>query len=273
MPNWVTNRVSISGKHADVDAALAKLVNAEGAVDFNIAVPMPDTLDIPSGTETDVGLWLIGGEDKYGHSSRHAHDFANIPFRKTEEERADALVDLLLERPARSQADMTAALNEVNGPSKTRAELLELLKDHDCVKHARMYVENVKLYGCGDWYDWCCRYWGTKWNACSSKPVYITAVTKNTRRANVIFDTAWCSPDPVLRAIVAAVPGVVIKNRWRDEGGPNGTDVFEAPFTEELAEPRPVGAQPITGTIFEAMATAHVTEDELVDELRKAAGA
>jgi hypothetical protein len=262
MPNWVTNKVTISGKHADVDAALAKLVNAEGEVDFNLAVPKPETLDIEVGTYTDVGLWLLGGEDKYGNSSMHAHDFANVPFKRTEKEKADALTELCVARPPRSAAEMTALLVEVNSPSKTREELLELLKDHESVKNARTYLENVKLYGHGDWYSWSCAKWGTKWNADWFSAVETTAVTKNTKRCKVTFTTAWAPPDPVLRAVAAAAPGVKVKNSWQDEGGPKGVDMFC-----ELTAAEEAHLQDVTQAAA-ARTEAALSEDEIVDILR-----
>lgn len=201
MPNWVTNRVSISGKHADVDAALAKLVNAEGKVDFNLAVPQPDSLNITSGTSTDVGIWLLTGESKYAGTKHHAYGLAGA-----------------------------------GTENLTREELLELLKDHEWVREGRVALENRQKYAHQDWYSWSIAMWGTKWNACRSQPVEFTAVTKNTKRAWLVFETAWSAPDPVLRKVTELVPGVTIKNRWQDEGGPRGTDLFVSPDADAAAK-------------------------------------
>lgn len=56
---------------------------------------------------------------------------------------------------------------------------------------ARLIQSNMEKYHATDWYDWCRTTWGTKWNACDA------VWDGNT----VHFETAWSSPDPVLKAL------------------------------------------------------------------------
>jgi len=48
--------------------------------------------------------------------------------------------------------------------------------------------------GCDNWYDWSIKHWGTKWNAND------TIVVND---YEVVFDTAWSTPDTIFRAISA----------------------------------------------------------------------
>lgn len=68
--------------------------------------------------------------------------------------------------------------------------------------------EQQEKYGVVGWYDWSCKYWGTKWNAVSPElyaPGFFT------------FDTAWSAPIPVLIALSKLFPEVEIDFVYADE--------------------------------------------------------
>lgn len=52
----------------------------------------------------------------------------------------------------------------------------------------------IKKYGADNWYDWSVKYWGTKWNTGGCRKVSPQVVE---------FDTAWATPEPVMRALSA----------------------------------------------------------------------
>lgn len=52
--------------------------------------------------------------------------------------------------------------------------------------------ELKEKYGASNWYDWRCDNWGTKWNASDA-----VLIDDNT----IEFDTAWSTPEPVIKAI------------------------------------------------------------------------
>lgn len=68
------------------------------------------------------------------------------------------------------------------------------------------YLQAWKKYGCFNWYDWNCKYWGTKWNA------YQTTINPD----GVIFDTAWSAPHPVIEAL-AEQTNAEFLHEWADE--------------------------------------------------------
>ena len=51
-----------------------------------------------------------------------------------------------------------------------------------------------------NWYDWNCEHWGTKWDACHGE-VYSRFVE---------FDTAWSTPEPVIKALAKMIDDPVI---------------------------------------------------------------
>ena len=52
-----------------------------------------------------------------------------------------------------------------------------------------------------DWYEWHCRHWGTKWNACRTCVVVEFIELKS-------FDTAWSPPTPMLAELGARFPSL-----------------------------------------------------------------
>lgn len=67
--------------------------------------------------------------------------------------------------------------------------------------------EQREKYGAVGWYDWSCKYWGTKWNACES----------NWGETAVEFDTAWSAPVPVFEALAKKHPKMRFKVVAADE--------------------------------------------------------
>lgn len=65
-----------------------------------------------------------------------------------------------------------------------------------------------------DWYGWAVAHWGTKWNACR---VDIDDSSIEYGSLEITFDTAWDTPVPVLREIVAMFPKLTFDCRWRHE--------------------------------------------------------
>lgn len=76
----------------------------------------------------------------------------------------------------------------------------------------------VKKYGAASAYDWHCKNWGTKWNAChEDKPAY-NSHTKAKAEVIYRFDTAWAPPIPVYEAASKKFPNVTIDVYEEGEG-------------------------------------------------------
>lgn len=61
----------------------------------------------------------------------------------------------------------------------------------------------------GDWYDWSCENWGTKWNSTDTHIVDDDCIE---------FDTAWSPPIPVLERLSKENPDKPINHYYIDEG-------------------------------------------------------
>lgn len=68
-------------------------------------------------------------------------------------------------------------------------------------------------YGENNWYDFCRKNWGTKWNSYNSEYHVDYEEGCNT----IIFDTAWSAPQKVIMKLSSMFPDVELKHKWADE--------------------------------------------------------
>lgn len=198
MPNHVTNIVSFKGDKKQIEL-LIKHVQSEQEetdimgkptgkkftthFDFNKIIPMPEELNITSGTETDRGIALVDA------NSNEAKTMLGYNWKDDNG-------------------------NKITTYAQLKEYLLSSYKGEDgrkrlaeCLKLGQQAIDNLKKYGYKDWYNWAYANWGTKWNSYSS---YI--------EDNVItFDTAWSCPEPVFRKLSQMFPKVEIKVEFADE--------------------------------------------------------
>jgi hypothetical protein len=99
---------------------------------------------------------------------------------------------------------------------KTPDEIHQLAEQHNWDgKYLQWYLDNALTpeenerlneikarLGYDNWYDWCNDKWGTKWDACHSE------YSKDGELVTIRFDTAWCEPQPVIRALVRKYPAL-----------------------------------------------------------------
>lgn len=132
MPNHVTNKLRFENIGDDLWVHICKVLQGDdpersyGSVDFNVLIPMPEELNIESGSR---------GENGYRAYKEFLRESAGLTA-----EQASAL--------ERQRIGEIAA-----DPDRTSWEL------------GKKYYENEQKYGFTTWYGWCNAHWGTKWNA------------------------------------------------------------------------------------------------------------
>ena len=72
----------------------------------------------------------------------------------------------------------------------------------------QVVISNFLQYGCGDWYGWCNRNWGTKWNAYD---VHFDQESQSIR-----FLTAWDMPALVMDKL-SRMFRIKMDLQWADE--------------------------------------------------------
>lgn len=180
MPNHVTNIVNLIGDRKKVNDLLEKIKNDEkgiGTIDFNKIIPMPEELNITSGSGTSRGL------EAY-------KDFIEVYTLSGTREDADLL----------------------NIPEESEKAFLGIRTDidpHDWELGKKAFQNELK-YGAPTWYDWRIGNWGTKWNAYGFDD-------QPSRNGTLRFDTAWSAPHPVIAKLAELYPDIEIEHEWADE--------------------------------------------------------
>ena len=64
-------------------------------------------------------------------------------------------------------------------------------KIKDINELGKLYIDNINNYGDSQWYHWCNKNWGTKWNVSEDVDV---DYDDSTEEYNICFNTAWCPP-------------------------------------------------------------------------------
>ena len=180
MPNWVQTKLTFHGKSERV-SELLKTIRSEkdGDIryfDFEKIIPMPESLKITSGSSTDLGIDILkyreSGDDSALKSRLGWHWVVNAGIKTVEE-----LVDHVIEGGL-------ADLNE-----------------------GQLALDNIKNYGCKDWYEWAVKNWGTKWNSSDGF----------CENDTLSFQTAWSLPEPVLVKLSEMFPDITIGVVYADE--------------------------------------------------------
>ena len=81
----------------------------------------------------------------------------------------------------------------------------------ECIRLAKIALDNIKKYGHKNWYDWNRANWGTKWDAYEP---YVNAMTDE---IFLSFMTAWSTPEPVFVKLAEQYPDLLIEIEYADE--------------------------------------------------------
>jgi hypothetical protein len=215
MPNYVTNIVTFSGNQDTINKIFESIrIDNEpiGTIDFQKIVPMPETLNISSGSyEHDaLGVYLSAinpDTEDMGIKKLSKKDFdALVKFLKSSGQLSDR-VDIKL--TYKDVVERNRSHLERNIKTDPRFAGKHLFGD-DLLGYGNAIVDNLKKYGHADWYSWRCENWGTKWNACN-------VCAKSPNSNSISFDTAWSAPHPIIEKLTQLFPDVEIEHKWADE--------------------------------------------------------
>ena len=212
MPNHVMNILEYDGPVSEIKRMQTLLSqpsnDGEGkptAFNFQNIIPMPESLDIKSGTLTDQALRYVitCAGDRLTQRERDA-------VKREEARHKQFLITVSLTENTDRYAPMSPEELEQFEKSKTLSELGEA-QSLGCAA-----LSNLVNYDAMTWYDWRWREWGTKWNAYEVEAgdgVYY-------------FETAWSPATPVIAKLAAMFPTISFRWRWADENyGENIGDI------------------------------------------------
>ena len=182
MPNHVINKLHVSGTPESVRDLLISIQNDKdgpGTIDFNKIIPMPESLNIEAGSDTEKGLSAYT-------------DFVEIYTLAFSDEDTDPE-----HIPERSEKAFL----------RTRPEITP--RQWELGKTA---YRNRSLYGAPTWYEWSVNNWGTKWNAYECMPCEVYDDS-----AELSFWTAWSPPHHITQRLSEQYPDILFTHEWADE--------------------------------------------------------
>lgn len=186
MPNWTTNYVKMRNI-ANLDIYTD---DDQHEVDFNKIIPMNEELNITSGGIQDIAIreclrYII---------KRLAYPYFDGISDKT-------FINML-EDLKQSEDHDKYCLSVIDKQYKEKGIT-------DFVNYGFKYLSNIVKYGYPTWYDWCNANWNTKWNAYDTETI---------SDDEIIFQTAWDSPDPIFLELSKMHPYDEIKVQSAYEG-------------------------------------------------------
>ena len=215
VPNYVQNRVRLSGDQSRIDDLLRTVQNDEeglGSIDFDKIIPMPKELEIECGSRSHTGFKAYS-------------DFISI---------------YVLGQPD-GKVDVFAI------PESSEKAFLRERKDIDEETFAlgKQAYQNKIRFGHPDWYSWRIANWNTKWNAFDFY---------KESGSTLCFDTAWSCAIPVMLRLSEMYPDLHFTYGWSDEDfGVNVGEVEiengEITF-ENIPEPQSKNAYELAADIY-----------------------
>lgn len=188
MPNHVKNIINMKGIKNLPLFSIDK--DGKKYFDFNKIIPMPESLNIESGTITEQAIVYFITER------------CTIPIECLSIEKKAVLKKLV------TNIFNDNWIEEMFRGTMVNAYNMDETEKDDLYKKGYTYLDNYIKYGTTTWYDWSIINWGTKWNAYSFE-----FVDDNT----IKFETAWNCPEPVIKKLSEMYPELTIKHWWADE--------------------------------------------------------
>jgi len=177
MPNHVANQLTFEGKEERIQELFQFVKGENSEFDFNTIIPMPESLTIVSGSQTDISLAYYKYK-KFGVSP----EFEKMLKHRWAIDEGISTVEELVAYLSETHKEMSFELGETA-------------------------YNNIQNYGYLTWYGWSMENWGTKWNAYSV----------NVNDYVVSFDTAWNAPIPVIEELSRKFPDLKIIHKYADE--------------------------------------------------------
>lgn len=143
MPNHVTNIIELECSR-ERSKEIMEFLRADGqdygSVDFNKLIPMPESLNITSGSETDRGIEIyltaVNPNTKdYGLEKMSSNEF-------------DLLVTMLNNERMFGKYDSNLSDERI-------ASFTKYVSFETYVQTGRTAVDNFRQYGATTWYEWC----------------------------------------------------------------------------------------------------------------------
>ena len=206
MPNWCYNSLTVQAeakwnkdpkiqekeqKKAEKELLKFKKENFYGnTLTFKGSVPMPESLNITSGSSTDRAIAYLKA---YAGDNTKLDNILGYPWFYT-----DGIID---------KKDSLAV--------KRKKALKHMEKDltNLNIEEGQKAIDNLEKYGHKDWYNWSIENWGTKWEPSEGGLSHCSPC-----ELEAAFDTAWSPPIPWLQKVSEKYKNLKFALEYSEEG-------------------------------------------------------
>lgn len=229
MPNHVTNKMTVVGPPDKLRAFMEKYftvpedapVGEEPAscLDFDKVVVRPE---------------IVGQTESTSHSNVGILYHALKDEALAEKLRAAGPIGLFNQPQTYTVEDLEQFMWMQREGIDTKEKFLAYCeRDPNIMRVGANCVQCFLETGETDWYGWCKKYWGTKWNAYSQQ-----WLEKDPGAGKIVFrfDTAWSPPEPIFKKLAADNPELGFNVTSFDEGWNFAYRYFSALGLEEAEE-------------------------------------
>lgn len=193
MPNWVLTNATVTGNGPNLQKFLDRFREPDGGIDFKLdkVIPMPKGLNENESTYSETGaiyVWL----------TEHPGEIPPAGLLK-----AKCTYKTFAEMGERCKAQYEEESKSVQ---------------HQMLKDGRKGIDSCIKYGAFSWYDWCCNYWGTKWEI--SDEAYVQEPMNPDAEEDSVFlsfQTAWSFPEPIFAELSRLYPELKFSGEYADE--------------------------------------------------------
>jgi hypothetical protein len=222
MPNYIKNRIELSGSPEEVAAILDKFgthfertpaLAVDGQLIYiHKQTGEPGWLDKPKGVfrrrgQSDVYDVPDCFEQSYEEAWTRFPDFNKVvPMPKSLEVSSNSLGEMAHELLFGTKMKKFFQLSFAENQRRFRE--LNIAQQKEAVDLAIQYQSNLELYGATTWYDWSIENWGTKWNS-----------TECLKFAENTYDfiTAWSGVPELILKMSESFSDVTILYKYSDE--------------------------------------------------------
>lgn len=184
MPNHIENIITLKGDEQKIREMLTAIQGDDygiGSVDFNKIIPMPQSLNIEAGSNTDRGLKL------------YKEFISEYLFAK----RGACIPKITSKDLEKSEKDYLQSRRGI------KADEWEL---------GKVAWNNIQKYGAPTWYEWSINNWGTNRNSYGYDKNLCYGKENHLR-----FKTAWSAPHKIIKKLSEMYPDVFFTHEWAYE--------------------------------------------------------
>ena len=176
MPNWVANKLVLTGKDANTLADMLMTTNKENGkeyVDFNNIEKMPETLNCVCGSCTAPAAEYYLATLNPNCLEVEGNKMSTTDFEE------------LLKKVNECTNFGEKVLSGKNTYGVEAEDFKTIGSKEQYLAYGKQIVDNRINYKASTWYEWSKEHWGVKWNASSSW------IDRGLNQVTIYFETPW----------------------------------------------------------------------------------